>query len=146
MSTTWILVANASRARLFENTGINKGLKLVSEFEHPASRMKGSDLVSDRPGHMPRSGNSQGSRQPTIEPKQNEAEHFAKEIANTLEMGRGQNGYERLIVAAAAPFLGVLKSHLSDGVISRMSETINKDYTQVPEHELGSKFEHCIYL
>jgi protein required for attachment to host cells len=146
MSTTWILVANASRARLFENTGINKGLRLVSEFEHPASRMKGVDLVSDRPGHSPRSGNSQGARQPAIDPKQNEAEHFAKDIANTLEMGRGQNGYERLIVAAAAPFLGVLKKHLSEGVSSLMSDSVNKDLTQVPLQELGSKFEHCIYL
>lgn len=146
MSTTWILVANASRARLFENTGINKGLKLVSEFEHPASRMKASDLVTDRPGHMPRSGNSQGAAQPPTDPKQNEAEHFAKDIANTLEMGRGQNGYERLIVAAAAPFLGVLKGHLSEGVTSLMSDSVNKDLTAVPAQELGSKFEHCICL
>lgn len=146
MSTTWILVANASRARLFENTGINKGLTLVSEFEHPASRMKSADLASDRPGHMPRSGHSQGSRQPATDPKQNEVEHFAKDIANTLEMGRGQNGYERLIVAAAAPFLGVLRNHLSNGVNSLVSDSVNKDLTQVPVQELGSKFEHCIYL
>ena len=30
MNTTWILVANAARARLYENTGIGKSLNLPS--------------------------------------------------------------------------------------------------------------------
>lgn len=146
MSTTWILVANAARARLYENTGIGKGLKLVSEFDHPESRQKGSELVSDRAGFMQSSGNGHGARQPAIDPKQNEAEHFALEIARTLEHGRGQNQYERLILVAGSPFMGTLKARLPEPVLGLMSDTIEKDYTSVNERELGSKLEHCIYL
>ncbi len=146
MTTTWIVVANASRGRLYENAGIGKGLTLLSEFEHPESRMKNGDLVSDRPGYMQSVGNGHGSRQPATEPKQHEAEQFAHEIARVLESGRNQNKYERLILVASPSFLGLLKSKLPDQVRGTVSDTIEKDYTQVTEKELAKHLEHCIYL
>lgn len=146
MSTTWILVANAARARLYENTGIGKGLKLLSEFLHPESRMKGSDLVSDRAGYVQGVGNGHASRQPATDPKQNEAEHFAHEIVRTLELGRGQNKYERLILVAGAPFLGILKARLPDQVRMLTSDTLEKDYTTANEREISKHLEQCIYL
>jgi len=146
MSTTWILVANAARARLYENTGIGKGLKLLSEFLHPESRMKGSDLVSDRAGYVQGVGNGHASRQPATDPKQNEAEHFAHEIARSLELGRGQNKYERLILVVGSPFLGTLKARLSDQVLTLTSDTLEKDYTAANEREISKHLEHCIYL
>ena len=146
MSTTWILVANAARARLFENTGISKGLTLLSEFDHPQSRLKGSDLVSDRPGFMQSSGNGHGARQPATDPKQNEAEHFAQEIARNLEQGRGHNKYERLILVVGSPFLGTLKGRLSHQVLALTSDTLEKDYTSANEREIGKHLAHCIYL
>ena len=69
MSTTWILVGNAARARLYENTGIGKGLKLLSEFLHPQSRMKGVDLVSDRAGFVQGVGNGHAARQTATDRK-----------------------------------------------------------------------------
>lgn len=146
MSTTWILVANASTARIYENTGINKGLQLINQLEHPESRMKGSDLVSDRGGHMQSVGNGHGSRQSPTDPKQNEAEHFALSLAKTLDQGRGENKYERLIVVASNPFLGTLKTRLSSQVQGMMSEAIEKDYTKVTDKELAGHLSHCIYL
>ena len=40
MAITWILVANASLAKLYANLGPNKGLKLVKELVHPESRQR----------------------------------------------------------------------------------------------------------
>jgi protein required for attachment to host cells len=146
MTTTWILVANASTARIFENTGINKGLQLINQHDHPESRMKGSDLVSDRPGHMQSVGNGHGARQPATDPKQNEAEHFAIELAKTLDQARGNGKYERLIVVASNPFLGTLKPRLSGQIQAMISETIEKDYTRATEKELADHLSHCIYV
>jgi protein required for attachment to host cells len=146
MSTTWILVANASTARLYENKGIGKGLQLISQLDHPESRMKGSDLVSDRGGHMQSVGNGHGARQSPTDPKQNEAEHFALDLAKTLDQGRGENKYERLIVVASNPFLGTLKTRLSNQVQGLMSEAIEKDYTKITDKELAGHLSHCIYL
>ena len=53
MAITWILVANASQAKLYANTGPKKGLALVKDLKHPESREKAADLVSDRPGGQP---------------------------------------------------------------------------------------------
>ena len=73
MRNTWILVANASIARLYANHGPKKGLQLMKEMSHPESREKVSNLVSDRPGHNPGSGNGHGSFVPAADPKQHEA-------------------------------------------------------------------------
>jgi protein required for attachment to host cells len=146
MSTTWILIGNAARARLYENTGIGKGLRLLSEFLHPQSRMKGVDLVAERAGSTQGVGNGHASRQTATDPKQNEAEHFALEIARSLEHGRGQNKYARLILVVGSPFLGILKARLPDKVLGLMSDTLDKDYTAVNEREISKHLAHCIYL
>ena len=44
--TTWILVANASLARFYANSGPNKGLALMKEIRHPESSTE-----ECRPGH-----------------------------------------------------------------------------------------------
>ena len=52
MANTWLIVANASQATVYETESHPKTLKLLKEFLHPASRAKGVDLASDRPGHF----------------------------------------------------------------------------------------------
>jgi hypothetical protein len=68
MAITWILVANASLARLYANLGPKKGLQLVKEIAHPESRMKNADLASDRAGKMQAAGSGHGARE---QPPQN---------------------------------------------------------------------------
>ena len=85
MSTTWILIANAAQAKVYANLGPNKGVELVNEYAHPESREKGSELVSDRPGHNQGHGNGRGAYVPQTGPKQNAAEHFALAIEFALD-------------------------------------------------------------
>jgi protein required for attachment to host cells len=136
MSTMWILVANAAQAKLYANTGPNKGVALVGEYAHPESREKGSELVSDRPGHYQGHGNGRGSFVSQTDPKQNAAEHFARQLAGMLEEGRSKGSYERLILAASSPFIGLLKQHLPHGVSRLVTGSVDKDYTSVGEREL----------
>lgn len=146
MSTNWILVANASIARLFVNHGPKKGIQLIKELHHPESREKGSDLVSDRPGHYQGHGNGRGSFSPAIDPKQNEAERFALTLARELEQGRAANSYERLILVVSSPFMGVLNSKLGNHVRDLITDSVEKDYTKATEKELTGHLEQCIYL
>lgn len=142
MSITWIMVANASHAKLFRNDGPNKGLQLVKEMLHPESREKASELVTDRIGNYAGSGSY---AQPT-EPKEYEAERFASEIARELEHGRVNNAYEKLVLVTSAHFMGVLNGRLSQQVRNRISESINKDYTQLPVKELSGHLQNVVYL
>jgi protein required for attachment to host cells len=136
MATIWILVANASHAKLYANQGPNKGVELVGEYEHPESREKGSDLVSDRPGHNPGHGNGHGSYVPHMDPKQNAADHFARHLAGMLEEGRVKGHYERLILAASSPFNGMLKQHLPGSVAKLLTGSVDRDYTSAGAREL----------
>jgi len=142
MSITWIMVANASHAKLFRNDGPRKGLQLIKELLHPESREKASELVSDRIGNFAGSGSY---AQPT-EPKEHEAERFASEIANELENGRVNNAYERLIVVTSAHFMGLLNNRLTQQVRKKVSESINKDYTSLPVKELEGQLGNVVYL
>lgn len=142
MSITWIMVANASHAKLFSNRGPNKGLELVKELNHPESRERAAELVSDRIGNFAGSGSY---AQPTS-PKEHEAERFALEIAHELEQGRVNNAYERLVMITSAHFMGLLNGRISQQVKNRISESINKDYTHLPVKELAGHLGQHVFL
>ena len=146
MSTTWILVANASQAKIYANHGPKKGLQLIKELEHPESREKAANLVTDRPGHNQGHGNGHGAYVPATDPKAHEADRFALELARELEEGRTSNAYDRLIIAASAPFLGLLNGRLSNQVKSKLAESIEKDYTRLPVKELSGHLESIVFL
>lgn len=146
MSITWILVANASAAQLYANYGPKKGLQILKEFKHSASRDKGSDLISDRPGQYNGSGNGHGSFMPATDPKQNEARNFALKLAKELDQGRTRNSYQRLILVASAPFMGLINGNLDSNVKILVSDSFEKDYTKSSKKQLTRRLESCIYL
>jgi len=86
MSVTWIMVANASQAKLFAHRGPKRGLELIKELLHPESREKTSNLVSDRSGAY--GGPGHGAVGQPADPKHHEAERFAQEVSKELEAGR----------------------------------------------------------
>jgi len=136
---TWVVVANSSRARLFESRGPGGSLALLREFEHPESRAKGGELVSDRPGHTATDQGRRTALDPDTEPKRVAQEQFARELGHALEQGRVQNRYAGLVLVASAPFLGILRAELPDGVKKQVREAIDKDYTALVERELAAQ-------
>ncbi|MFP5400737.1 MAG: host attachment protein [Gammaproteobacteria bacterium] len=146
MAITWILVANASLAKLYENMGPNKGLKLVRELIHPESRQKNGELVSDRSGAMAATGAGGGSMQPQTMPKQHEAKVFAQEIAQALYQGRTSNAFKRAIVVAPPAFMGLLNAVIDGPTAQLITDRFEKDYTKTPENELGERLGSTIFL
>lgn len=146
MATTWILVTNASQARLYANSGPKKGLKLIKELKHPESREKASDLVSDRPGQMHSPGNSHRASQPKTDPKTNEARHFAQELARELNHGRSSGQVERIILISPPAFMGLINEKLDGQTANIVSDRFEKDYTKSSEKELAGHIESCIFL
>lgn len=143
MSVTWVVVANASVARIYER---NKGLHLITELEHPESRMKRADLVTDRPGYMQSVGNGHGSRQPATDPKTHEAEEFAIEVAKLLDHERASGRFQRLVLVASTPFMGMLKSRLHAQTAELVTDTIEKDYTKEDEKTIYERLKDMIVI
>lgn len=142
MVKTWILVANASHARIYFRNGAKQELALVKELVHPESRMKNAELVTDRAGYMQGTGNGHGSRQPQTEPKQNEAIHFAQELAHELNQGRCSQQFERIILVAPPAFMGLIGDKMDDQTGKLVTERVSKDYTHSTEKELAGHLDH----
>lgn len=136
MAVTWILIANASEARIFSNNGPGKGISLLKSYAHPESRGKGADLVSDRPGHNQAAGNGHGAYVQASNPKDNEAERFARELVSELDSGRTSNSFKKIALVSSPGFLGMLNSHLNSNLEKLVSSRVEKDYTKAKEQDL----------
>ena len=121
-------------------------MKNLREFAHSASRDKGVDLDSDRPGHYQSHGNGHGAYNPATTPKQNEAQHFAIELAKELEQGRSKNEFQRLILVSPPAFMGMLNNHIGNHLRHLVTDSFEKDYTRSTEKELAGHLENCIFL
>jgi protein required for attachment to host cells len=135
--TTWVLVANASRADVFSCAPGASGLIPVECFAHELGRAKRSDLVSDKPGHAARSrGGRRTALQADVDPKRHEQERFAARIAQFLAHAHAQQRFDALVLIASAQFLGQLKHQLGHAVSQSLTGTLAKDYTASSRAEL----------
>ena len=136
MAITWILVANASQAHLYSSTRAKlfngkASLSLVNQFMHPQSREKGSELVTDKLGHS-----GHGTFVEASEPKQQEADSFARELITLLEEGRVKQRFEDLMIIASPKFWGMLNKYLNGPLNHMLSVNIAKDYTKDNPNQL----------
>jgi protein required for attachment to host cells len=156
-NVTWVLVSDASRARIFAAADQGKVWSLVRELEHPESRLTNQELVSDRPGSIQQSGGPSGHRvannpskgnrsamEPQTDPKTEEHILFARELADELEKGLHNNAYNHLILAAGPQFLGMLRSSLDNQVSKHVTASVDKDYTQLDPRKLQERFSGIV--
>jgi protein required for attachment to host cells len=140
MRRTWVVVCDASRARVFQVGPRRNQWQLVRELEHPEGRAKGRDLLSDRPG---RTKQSAGVLRPALElptgPHEVESERFARLIAKLLEGSLMEHLYEQVVLIAPPHFLGLLRSSLSETVAKRVQFTLDKDYTALDTTVLAER-------
>ncbi len=136
---TWILLCDASRARLFTNNG-HGGLLEMAAFAHPGSRAHVQEMVSDRPGR--RSDTTPGHRSglgTDLEPKEVEALKFACDLALELKRGLNRHAYDELVLAAPPHFLGLMRQCLDVQVAHRVAATFDKDLTTLPVREIEQR-------
>lgn len=146
MDSRWILIADASRARVFRENDQSDRYEILQTFEHEASRARSRDLMADTNGRKP-GGPSLGAvhgggrsvshevgrvgAAPDTEPKEVEAQKFARELAHYLEAQLNQHAYDKLMIAAPPHFLGLLRGCLSAQVDKHVQTTLNKDLTHL---------------
>ena len=136
MSSTWIIVADASRARIFEKAS-SKELHERETLTHPESRMHEQDITSDLPGRaFDSSGEGRHAMGSKHEPKQHEKQEFAKQVADHLDKARTENRLANLVVIAAPGMLGLLRDALSAETSKLVSAEVDKDLTQHSVHDI----------
>lgn len=138
MTKNWLIVANAARARVFEDDADGGKLTTLADLVHTASRQKGIELAGDRAGHLEGQGHGLGSSSyaPRMEVREREHEHFAREVATMLNEAIAAGRCGGLVLVASNPFLGHLKSHLGTQATRALLRTVAADYTTLREDEI----------
>lgn len=124
-----IVVANSAEAKILKTDNLRIGeLELVKELNHPKSRKKAAELVSDQPGHY-KTDSGAISSYSKKDPKEVEAEHFAVQLSNELKSLQNKNRFKNLILITPSHFHGVLDKHFSAPHDLEI-KYIAKDYTK----------------
>jgi protein required for attachment to host cells len=148
-----IVVADQSEARFYDIERPGAPLVLAGRITDPNAHLHDRDFKSDRPGrvfdHAPSGGrrgavghhSTGGERTPRVR----EALLFARRIAAELEQARLKDRFDRVILAAGPPFLGVLRESLTKVFHSRVAAEIPKDLVHAAESDLRAHLPREVF-
>ncbi|MEZ5923677.1 MAG: host attachment protein [Hyphomicrobiaceae bacterium] len=135
---TWILVADASRSKVYEHRGPGHGLEAVAGLAMATEHRKSSEIGSDKPG---RSFESVGAVRHAVEPHSDpariEEQRFAASLLERLNQEAAAKRFDRLVLVAPPTMLGDLRAALPSGIAPLVMATIDKDLTKIPDHKLA---------
>jgi len=133
MKTRWIVVADASRARVISMVDRAMNLTVEHEVNHPESRLRTQELVTTESGRLDKGGRGiLSAMDPHTDPHEEEAKRFAAKVAELLNGGVAHDAFQSLTLIAPAHFLGLLKVALSAQANKRLDACIAKDHTRLP--------------
>lgn len=135
MATTWIVAADASRARVLQVTDREQLLE-VEDFVNPEGRLHNREIDSDARGRFP-GGNTW---QPEVEAVEHQNELFAKRVADYLDKARTEHRYDRLVIAAPPKTLGQLRKSLPREVEKLVADELPKDLSGLSAREIERYF------
>lgn len=137
---TWILIADAGRARLCVQKGLAGPCRMVQSFANPSARGSDRDLGSDRPGRVQQRGSGgRAALQPRLTPKRIESAQFAREVMAAAAAVLDQDAAARLWLVAPPRFLGLLRQGTPAAVCDRIDASLAVDLTAVSEHDLPER-------
>ena len=128
MLKTWVVVAESSRAKIFELNKKNTPLIELQDFTHSSSRLHEQEISSDLPGRTHDShglGSHKLSTQTSI--KKHESMAFAKTIGQHIEKARSKGEFQKLILMSPPAFLGQLRKQLSNQTFKHIVSEIDKN-------------------
>src|SRR5207249_4988981 len=110
MTTTWIIAADSSRARILQVTDRARDLAEVEDLLNPEGRVHDRELISDaHPRFSGHSGGGPGSDREETSAAEHATELFAKRVGDYLDKARTAHRYDRLHLIAPPKFLGRLR-------------------------------------
>jgi protein required for attachment to host cells len=139
MSKHWIVVADQSKARIFTVDEPRGELQELEHLDHPAGRDQAKTLGSDRPGRsFDSSGQGRHAMGASVEPKEQEAIRFARQVGDHLRAACHAGHCNRLLLVAGPHFMGLLKDQLdslTDVKVSRIVKNLGQyDPREIRSH------------
>jgi protein required for attachment to host cells len=143
MTTTWIVAADASRARILQVAGRQR-LNEIETLINPEGRMNDRELTTDAnprlhgPGGI--QGNDRSSAGTSAREEPSAVEHavdvFSKRIGDYLEKARTDHRYDQLVLVAPPKLLGKVRKELGKEVEKLVLDEVPKDLAWFNERDL----------
>jgi protein required for attachment to host cells len=139
---TWVLVADGTHAKVFENAGPGAGLTAVRDMMFEEAPLRAQDINSDREGRSFSSvGQGRSGYEPPNDPVDVRESRFIKAMAQRLEEKFREGAFQRLVIAAAPAALGDIRPELGKALQEAIVAELPKDLTRVPTDKLEQHFE-----
>jgi protein required for attachment to host cells len=149
MPTTWIVSANASRARFFSQANAADALEEISDMVNEAVRLRMVETERDKIGptsatksiHNVGGPTPNKQYEPPQSPEKHEAELFGRSIVDFLQQAHREGRFQQLSLVVSPQFLGMLRGLLGPQLESAVNIEINKDYTHFGPEQLREQLQ-----
>lgn len=150
MEKTWILIADAHRARCFERHGADHALTELADFVYPqtniASAAGGGDLTGAAGKGHGRTGHAGTQFEPHTDVNAKARGSFARQLAAYLNEGVAEQRCSALVLIATSAMLGELRPCLSSAADKMLSRCVTGDLTHYTGPELKERINHALAL
>ncbi len=142
---TWVLVADAERAEVYETSGPGTGLAAVEGMAFAEDTAPSRELGRDRPARTFDSvGAGRHAVEPRLDPHREQKREFARHVVAALETARARRAFDRLVLVAPPAFLGDLRQALPAALAATVASEIAKDLTRTPRAELPGRLGDAV--
>jgi len=137
MPTTWIVAADASRAR-FLQVADRERLVEIEDLVNPEGRLQDRELTTDANPRLHGPGGMSAREEPSA--VEHAVEMFSKRIGNYLEKARTDHRYDKLYLVAPPKFLGLIRKELGKEAEKLVSDDLSKDLSWFNAREIERYF------
>jgi len=147
MAKQWVIVADRTRARIFETEGNLDKLNEVEDLLNPEDRFSDAEISRDARGRFCGKGNRQRSHtaQPLVTKVIHDEEKFSHQLASFLDSGYAAHRYESLVVIAPPAFLGILRKQFSDQVGKRIVKQFDSDISSYAPRQISAYLKRHLH-
>lgn len=132
----WVIVANSNQYRIYDYQRKEQILELLQVSNHPENKLKDSEVLSDRQGRYNTNHAAHGAYSQAVDPFEAVIDHFARDLAHTLEQGRNKQAYNELILIIPPDMEGKLLHHLNKHIKPFIKHVIQKNMIHCNDAEL----------
>lgn len=138
MGMSWVVIADRSRARIFQTDGGAERLQEIEDLLNPEGRLNDADLRHDAKGRYYGKGERHQAHtaEPNVTKQEHDEEMFSREVSRLLDQGCDTQRYERLVMIAPPEFLGILRKQLSQRVEQRITQQLDTGLANWPQQQI----------
>ncbi len=142
---TWVVIADASRARVLQQEGKNAPLAPVDGMAMEADLKPTHEIMSDRAGRNASAGAyPKHAFDARTDAHRLEKRRFAELVVGKLGACHAAGDFDRLVIVAPPQALGDLRAALGPHLSAAVHAEVPKDLTKTPDHELPGQLDDVL--